>query len=72
MKENCHLVRLTSYTSASFHNSLVIMKHYLTKNTLKLFSLKLLKSKQKKVSSLYGVCRWQEDVLCLKLLMMLD
>jgi hypothetical protein len=72
MKENCHLVRPTSYTSASFHNSVVIMKHHLTKNTLKVLSLKLLKSKQKEMSSFYGVCRWQEEVLYLKLLMVLD
>jgi hypothetical protein len=54
MKENCHLVRLTSYTSASFYNSVVIIKHYLTENTVKLLPLKFLKSKQKKVSNLYG------------------
>ena len=72
MKENCHLVWLTSYTSASFHNSVVIMQHYLTKNTLKLLSWKRLKSKQKEMSNLYGLCSWQERVLCLKLLMMLD
>lgn len=74
MIENCHLVRLTSYSSASFHNSAVIMEHYtyLTKNTFTLLSLKFFKSKQKETSNLYGVCRWQEEVLCLKLLMMLD
>ena len=72
MKENCQLVRLTSYTSASFHNSVVIIQHYLTKNTLKLPFWKLLKSKQKEMSNLYGICRWQERVLSLKLLIMLD
>jgi hypothetical protein len=33
MKEACHFVQLANYTSALFHNRVVIMKHYITMNT---------------------------------------